>query len=120
MKVQFICLANSRRESGRCIAGLLKAEAGWFRPINGGTGGPLFRRDYILEDGNIPELLDTIEVEVIEPKPEVYQPENWILESTTWKLVNKINPTNAFQVLKNFVIPASDLFGKRCTSYNCN
>ncbi len=113
MKVQFICLANSRRESGRCIAGIRKDEGGWFRPISKSTGGPLMHKDYLLEDGNIPELLDTIEVEVAESKPEVYQPENWTLESTTWKLINKVNPTKAFQLLESFILSESDLFGTK-------
>ncbi len=109
MKVQFTCLANSRRESGRCIAGIRNDGGEWFRPIS--TSGPLMRRDYLLEDGNIPEILDTIQVEVVESKPESYQPENWILGAKTWKLIGKVNPINAYELFKNFITCGPELFG---------
>lgn len=39
-KVQFICLANSWKMGGRCVAGV--GAQGWIRPVSGIPGGTLF------------------------------------------------------------------------------
>jgi hypothetical protein len=101
MKVKFVCLANSIKLSGRCVAGLRIEEGGvWFRPVCESPGGTLFSQHYTLDDGRDASLLDIIEVEVTRQQPEPYQPENWVLSNNQhWKLVARISFGDAYVLL---------------------
>jgi hypothetical protein len=81
--MQLICLANSRRQGGRCIAGIDRATGAWIRPVP-------------LETDAIPEsrstagatalsLLDVFDVETEMPRETPkYQRENRLLKSWNW------------------------------------
>lgn len=109
MRIRFICLANSRKMAGRCVAGLRLDRDEWVRPIS--EEGALLRRHYVLDDGNEPALLDIIEVNVSEHRPKPYQPENWLLENKQWKLIKRLNPKEAYTLLERSLVSTPDLFG---------
>ena len=91
-----LCLANSRKISGRCIAGREWANGGlggWIRPVSTRENGELSEEDRRFENGRDPRVLDIIRIPLLEPKPRAFQVENhlidadyyWTLEGTaTW------------------------------------
>lgn len=84
---RIVCLANSRKLSGRCVAG---------REWNGGIAGPWIRpvsareheevsegeREY--KDGSDPRVLDVIDVPLVKAQPKHYQQENWLLDPESY------------------------------------
>ncbi len=56
--LDIICLANSRKLTGRCVAGLRTDGMGWVRPVSALPDGTLSMKDYTLDHGNEVELLD--------------------------------------------------------------
>lgn len=91
-----LCLANSRKTTGRCIAGreLVNGRLGdWIRPVSGRENGELSEEERQFEDGRDPRVLDVIQVPMLEARPHAFQVENhlidpdyyWALERTaTW------------------------------------
>lgn len=88
-----VCLANSRKPGGRCVAGLEIAEdvpPGWIRPV----GPPPIRAvsvaDQLLADHTDTKLLDGIEVGLVAPEPFGYQRENWRIDPAhSWQKVGQ-------------------------------
>lgn len=111
--VQFICLANSWKMGGRCVAGV--GAQGWIRPVSGISGGTLFT-EYRYANGAEAALLDIVEVEVVTPKPEPHQPENWLLGPAQWQLVQQVPPASALQYLAQFLVPGPVLLGNQSDS----
>lgn len=80
---RFICLANSRKLNGRCVAGIEVVDgkpAGWFRPVSDHGHGEVSEADRRYKDGSDPALRDIIEVVCKEAKPHGHQPENWLID----------------------------------------
>ena len=110
MRVRFICLANSKKLTGRCVAGLRLDSDEWIRPVSRAEGA-LLRRHYVLDDGKEAAPLDVIEVHVSQHRPKPYQPENWVLEDKQWKLIERLNPGEAYTLLSRVLVPGPQLFG---------
>lgn len=84
-----ICLANSRKYSGRCVAGkewLNDAVGGWMRPVSRAPTGELTPAELTLADGSSPKLLDLVTIPLAEPGPpkQPYQSENRFLGVGAW------------------------------------
>ncbi|MBX3234599.1 MAG: hypothetical protein KF814_00485 [Nitrospiraceae bacterium] len=80
---RIVCLANSRKLHGRCIAGreLVGGKpVGWIRPVSDREREEVSEYERQYEDGSDPILLDVIEVPLAEPRPKGYQQENWLLD----------------------------------------
>lgn len=80
---RLICLANSRKLSGRCIAGrmLLNGKRGaWIRPVSNREHEEVSEHERQYEDGSDPKVLDIIDIPLIKAKPKGYQQENWLLD----------------------------------------
>lgn len=80
---RIVCLANSRKQSGRCVAGKeLRGEGpgAWVRPVSDRPFEELLPRDRRCRDGSEPRLLDLIDVPLRAPRPRTYQCENWLLD----------------------------------------
>ncbi len=86
---QILCLANSTKYQGRCIAGLRQNGLGWIRPVSTNIHGTLFPQEYLLPNQQEPRLFDILEIDFIKPLPEVHQPENWLISQTPWRLVHR-------------------------------
>lgn len=79
---KIICLANSRKLNGRCIAGLeigSGTPARWIRPVGAREHEGVSEYDRRYEDGTDPRVLDIINVPLLDPRPHTYQSENWLL-----------------------------------------
>ena len=93
MNKYIVCLANSRKHNGRCIAGIEVAQGervGWIRPISREPDGSL-KWECRYRDGSNPRLLDVINVRLIRHRPWLYQQENWTFNRHyPWERVNRL------------------------------
>lgn len=80
---RIICLANSRKLSGRCIAGreILDGQPGnWIRPISDREHQEVSEHERSYVNGADPKVLDIIRLSLVGPRPHEYQQENWLLD----------------------------------------
>ena len=113
--VEMICLANSRKEGGRCIAGIRTDGKGWIRPVSPIIGGTLYGYHYSLQNGSEVQVLDLIEVPLIKPLSQPHQPENWLIEtSVKWKLIQRPASKRSLEILDNYINTGPFLFGDDC------
>ena len=80
---RLVCLANSRKLSGRCIAGREIAGervAGWIRPVSVREHEEVSEYERQYEDGSDPRVMDIVDIPLLEPRPTNYQQENWLLD----------------------------------------
>lgn len=83
-----VCLANSYKGGGRCIAGVELDDAGvgaygaWVRPVSARPGGELTLAERRCTDGNDPAIMDVITIPLAEPRPEGHQQENHVIDSS--------------------------------------
>lgn len=80
---KIVCLASSRKTSGRCIAGkefLYDGPGSWFRPVSARPTHEVSEEERRYQDGRYPRLLDVLTVPCIEPRPVQHQSENHLLD----------------------------------------
>lgn len=91
---RIVCLANSKKMSGRCLAGreILPSEPGpWIRPVSARITEEVSEYERQYQDGSDPRVLDLIDVPLIGPRPHACQTENWLLEPDEyWERVGQI------------------------------
>ena len=92
---RIVCLANSRKLNGRCVAGKEILEngriGGWIRPVSIREGEEVSEDERRYEDGSDPSVLDIIDVPILSPRPKNYQQENWLLDrNRRWTQVNRV------------------------------
>ncbi len=75
-----VCLANSRKISGRCVAGKRKSDNSWFRPISNRAGHEISELDRRYSDGKTAQLLDVIAIPCIGNRPNGHQSENILID----------------------------------------
>lgn len=98
---RIICLANSRKLGKRCIAGIDIASGEWIRPVSSDSDGALTDMHYVLDNGRQPQIFDVIEVDVVQHMPKIYQPENWLIGSETWRFISSGFHPNFIPLLRN-------------------
>ena len=86
---RIVCLANSRRNNGRCVAGKELLPDGrpgpWLRPVSNRDGEEVAEPERQYADGSEPRLLDIVELPVLDAIPSAYQSENRRLDpSRRW------------------------------------
>jgi len=113
MNVTFVCLANSTKLGGRCVAGIKTDGTGWVRPVSEGPTGTLLPSHYTLDNGREADLLDVVEVEVTHHRPEPHQPENWVIAKRQWRLVERLEAVAAWQQVRPFLVLGPTLLGNR-------
>jgi len=88
-----LCLANSKKPSGRCVAGreLTASGAGqWIRPVSSRPGEEVSENERQYEDGSDPKLLDVIDIPLLQHYPHACQTENWLLDPAQyWRRVRR-------------------------------
>jgi len=93
---KIVCLANSRKVSGRCIAGKEienKSIGSWIRPVSSRPDEEISEEDSRYENGQMPKLLDIIEIPLKEYKPTSFQKENYLIhESYYWERKGSFDP----------------------------
>ena len=101
---QIICLANSYKRGGRCIAGIDMDTRKWVRPFNPkGHEGAIGNERLI--KGKEPQILDVLDIP-IGGESENYgcQPENRILLPGRWKKIGTISHANALEYIEEDVL----------------
>jgi hypothetical protein len=78
---ELVCLANSKKLSGRCVAGIT-TDAGptWVRPVSTREGHELSEYDRQFENGQDPKVLDIIQIPLKGFSPSSCQTENWVID----------------------------------------
>ena len=108
---EIICLANSRKRHGRCVAGLRLDGKGWLRPIGSNAEGVLYPHHYTLPDDTEPQLGDVLRVHCSRPKPQPHHPEDWILLPLTWERVTGAAENNRRDWLRPYLSSGPQLLG---------
>src|SRR5438105_15685418 len=108
--VNFVCLANSLKYRGRCLAGIDLSSGEWIRPVAQTTHGELHREHYMLDMGGEPRVLDVIRIGLDGPQALRHQPENWLVSAKPWHVVaQKLSEER----LLSHITAGPDLFGDR-------
>jgi hypothetical protein len=87
LRKTIVCLANSYKHGGRCIAGIDIHDGQWIRLHGNSPDGALCACEYVLDDGSEPRLLDVIEVELHYALPTDSHPEDWTIAPVRWHSV---------------------------------
>jgi hypothetical protein len=83
---QIVCLANSRKIAGRCIAGKRVGNQSWCRPISSRPKHEISDSNRRYPDGKTAQLLDVIEIPCVEERPNGHQSENVLIDDRfCWK-----------------------------------
>lgn len=108
---EIVCLANSRKRHGRCVAGLRLDGKGWLRPIGSNAEGVLYPHHYMLPNDTEPQLGDVLRVHCSRPKPQPHHPEDWILLPLPWERVTGASENNRQEWLRGYLSPGPRLLG---------
>jgi hypothetical protein len=106
---EMICLANSRKHGGRCVAGLRVDGSGWIRPVGTLPDGTLYPPNYTFADDTVASVLDIVQVGVHKQRPAPHQPENWLIDGTNWTLLARPMGNKLIQVLRSAITPGPEL-----------
>lgn len=111
-----LCLAFSRREGGKCFAGIDLGSGRWVRPVNSPSVGALYDHQCFAQTqaGQLsdPRVLDILEIDLSVPSPKPCQPENWLIGKESWRLVGrcKVSDLSAHIVCDPELIRGYDRF----------
>ncbi len=90
---RIVCLANSRKQLERCVAGLeLKGSqlGSWIRLVSSRPMGEIGFPERRLADGSDPDLLDVLEIPLLGSRPHGCQTENHLIDhSSSWVKVGE-------------------------------
>jgi hypothetical protein len=99
---RFVCLANSRKPHGRCVAGreLLNGRPGeWIRPVSDREHEEVSERERRYRDGSDPRVLDIIDVPLIGRSVKSHQSENWLLDpDKCWRKVGEFDRGSLYRL----------------------
>jgi len=111
--IEIVCLANSRKISGRCIAGKIISENKWMRPVSNRESEEISEEERRYENGQMPKLLDIISIPVKEHKPKLFQTENYLIDDAdSWEKRCGFRSS-----LDNLLDAPNDLWGTQSSSY---
>lgn len=99
---QIICLANSYKRGGRCVAGIDVITGEWIRPVSNDIK---IERSITLQrfiNGREVELLDVLEIPIESFGPdEGCQPENRLLKDEPWKYIDRVKRRDVLKYCKD-------------------
>ena len=81
----FVCFANSRKTSGRCVAGkeLINGQpSGWIRPVSSRPTHEISIDERRYQDGRDPDLLHLVSVQFLVAEALPHQPENHLIDDS--------------------------------------
>jgi hypothetical protein len=115
---RIVCLANSRKLNGRCIAGIELSgnrPVGWIRPVSAREHEEVSEYERQYEDGSDPRVLDIIDVPLLEARPKGYQQENWLLDPREyWEKIGRAT----WHDLEKTIDPTAPLWINGHSTYN--
>ena len=115
---RIVCLANSRKPRGRCIAGRELVDdhpEAWIRPVSARRHQAVSEDERRYQDGSDPMLLDIMDVPLLEHRPKDYQQENWLLDPDIyWEKVDKCS----WEGLDQFSEAGGTLWQNGSSTYN--
>jgi hypothetical protein len=90
-----VCLANSWKKGGNCVAGLEwppASEANWIRPVSDREHEQLEWPEYTVRGGKAAAVLDLIEVDLLDHRPHSCQRENHLNDSSKrWRHLGRVS-----------------------------
>jgi hypothetical protein len=90
MRRTIVCLANSYKHGGRCVAGVCIEDGRWVRLRSAHGDGSLSPQDCMLAEGQGElRLLDVFEVELHYALPSDCHPEDWVATPQPWHLIER-------------------------------
>ena len=90
--VRVVCLANSVRPGGYCFAGIDLDTGEWVRPVST-RADMAITRSMMSTGGEIPRLLDIVDIPLAGPSPDDgCQPENRLFSPGTWRRIGRLTP----------------------------
>ncbi len=116
---RIVCLANSRKLSGRCVAGIELSGAdrrvGWIRPVSAREHEEVSEHERQYKDGSDPRVLDLVNVPLLRPNPKGYQQENWLLDPADyWERLGRAG----WDLLANLADPVGRLWTDGDSTYS--
>jgi Dual OB-containing domain len=108
---RLVCLANSKKRSGRCVAGYDQDDARWIRPIGETNEGTVPIAHTYLDNGEPLAVLDVFEIKLDEPRPDSVQPENYLYSQAPWVGVSRLDSDAACALLTELSHHGPELFG---------
>ncbi|WP_339948831.1 hypothetical protein [uncultured Albimonas sp.] len=117
--VTIICLASSRKTSGRCVAGRTINDYGlgeWIRPVSARATGEVSLDERRFQNGSEPSLLDIVKIPMQEPRPHAYQRENHLIDDGYyWTLERRGSRDDALAAIDGQHLP---LWSNGSSSYS--
>lgn len=87
---RIVCLANSKKHQGRCIAGIDIDTGEWIRPVS--HNGDAIYNERFIDGKDEPQLLDLLEIPLGGQAPDRgCQPENRFLGNGAWRLIRHLS-----------------------------
>lgn len=83
--LEIICLANSKKHSGRCVAGIRTDGNGWIRPVSIAPEGVLEERHYTIKNVGPVAPLQVVRIPFDKPRPLLHHPEDWLIRPDSWE-----------------------------------
>jgi len=103
---QIICLANSRKLNGRCIAGIDISDAQkaiWIRPVTDSPTGEISQIECSYALGHPISVLDILKVRLVGPRAKSYQQENWLIDrDKPWVYIGRAKLVDLEKGLSNY------------------
>jgi hypothetical protein len=122
---RIVCLANSFKMGGSCVAGkemLPDGMGGWIRPVRGRETAEVRPEECRLIDRALPKTLDILDVPLLRAAPCGHQTENHLIDlarrwnkvgALDWSARRHFGPMAATQRVER--ITASARSGRRCS-----
>ena len=101
---RIVCLANSYKFGGLCVAGIELMPNGsfgqWIRPVTNRSSRAINHFEQTCTDGTPSRLLDILDIDFGDALPENHQSENILIKSgKKWKKIGRFPPANLAQIL---------------------
>lgn len=101
--LDMVCLANSWKHGGRCIAGKVyggNRNGDWIRPVSPTVGHrqiTFAQMNY--GNSQFAQILDIIRIEFTVPEPDTFQRENLIISGSRWVKLGRLDQRNINQLI---------------------